>query len=166
MNMVRASVVKHPAEWVHGGYWEIQQPPKGYRIINIPALMDFGGFNDIATMQQQLRQWWIEELTINHSVQDKTWSESLAVGSEDFVEKVQTLLNTKATNREVTEMAGKHALREQSARYNSDFGTKDTGLRLNNRLFGIIYKLNQWVTLVRPEDMLFTSSPGSSSKWT
>jgi hypothetical protein len=72
-------------------------------------------------------------------VQDKTWSESLAVGSEDFVEKVQTLLNTKATNREVTEMAGKHALREQSARYNSDFGTKDTDLRLNNRLFGIIY---------------------------
>jgi hypothetical protein len=50
------------------------------------------------------------------------------VGSEDFVEKVQTLLNTKATNREVTEMADKHALREQSARYNSDFGTKDTGL--------------------------------------
>ena len=26
------------------------------------------------------------------------------MGSEDFVEKVQTLLNTKATNREVTEM--------------------------------------------------------------
>ncbi len=40
------------------------------------------------------------------------------MGSEDFVEKVQTLLNTKATNREVTEMADKHALREQSARYN------------------------------------------------
>jgi hypothetical protein len=32
-------------------------------------------------------------------------------------------------------MAGKHALREQSARYNSDFGAKTTGLRLNNRRF-------------------------------
>jgi putative transposase len=135
MNMVRAGVVKQPAKWVHGGYREIQQPPKRYRIIDIPTLMDLGGFNDIATMQQQLRQWLIEELTINNSVRDKTWSESLAVGSEDFVEKVQTLLNTKATNREITEMADKHALREQSARYHSDFGAKNTGLRLNNRHF-------------------------------
>jgi hypothetical protein len=65
----------------------------------------------------------------------ETWSERLAVGSEDFVEKVQTLLITKATNREVTEMADKHALREQSARYNSGFGAKNTGLGLNNRHF-------------------------------
>ena len=57
------------------------------------------------------------------------------MGSEDFVEKVKTLFNTKATNREVTEKADKHALREQSARYNSDFGVKNTGLRLNNREF-------------------------------
>jgi hypothetical protein len=41
----------------------------------------------------------------------------------------------KATNREVTEMADKHALREQSVRYNSDFGAKNTGLRLNNSHF-------------------------------
>jgi hypothetical protein len=77
----------------------------------------------------------LEELTINNSVRDKTGLESLAVGSEDIVEKVQTLLNTKATNKEVTEMADKHALREQSVRYNSDFGAKNTGLRLNNGHF-------------------------------
>jgi hypothetical protein len=74
---------QNTAEWIHGGYREIQQPPKRYRIIDIPALRDLGGFNDIATMQQQLRQWLIEELTINNSVRDKTWSESLAAGSED-----------------------------------------------------------------------------------
>ncbi len=56
MNMVRAGVVRHPAKWAHGGYREIQQPPKRYRIIDIPALMELGGFNDIATMQQQHRQ--------------------------------------------------------------------------------------------------------------
>jgi hypothetical protein len=71
----------------------------------------------------------------------ETWSEGLAVGSGDFVEKVKTLLNTKATNREVTEMAHKHALREQSARYHSDFGAKNTGLRLNNRPFVDYLKL-------------------------
>ena len=64
MNMVRAGVVQHPGEWAHGGYREIQQPPRRYRIINIPALMEPGGFNDIATMQQQLRQWLNEELVV------------------------------------------------------------------------------------------------------
>jgi hypothetical protein len=32
-------------------------------------------------------------------------------------------------------MTEKHALREQSVRYNSDFSAKNTGLRLNNRYF-------------------------------
>jgi putative transposase len=133
MNMVRASVVEHPAEWAHGGYREIQHPPKRYRIIDIPALMELGRFNDIETMQQQLRQWLNEELEINNSMRDKAWSESLAVGSERFVEKIQTLLDTKATNRKVTEMADKHALREQSASYNIASSTENTSLRLDNR---------------------------------
>jgi hypothetical protein len=48
---------------------------------------------------------------------------------------VPVLLFAKATNRELTEIADKHALREQSARYNSDFGAKNYGLRLNNKHF-------------------------------
>jgi putative transposase len=71
MNMVRAGVVQHPDEWADGGYREIQQPPKRYRIINIPTLIELGGFNYIATMQQQLRQWLNEELAINNSMRDK-----------------------------------------------------------------------------------------------
>ena len=97
--------------------------------------MEPGGFIDIATMQQQLRQWLNEELAINNSMRDKAWSESLAVGSEGFVEKVQTLPGTRATNRKVTEMVDKHALGEQSARYNIVSSAKNTGLRLDNRLF-------------------------------
>jgi putative transposase len=56
MNMVRAGVVQHPGEGAHGTCREIRQPLKRYRIINIPALMELGGFNDIATMQQLLWQ--------------------------------------------------------------------------------------------------------------
>jgi hypothetical protein len=71
-------------------------------------------------MQQQLRQWLNEELKINNSMRDKTWSESLAEGSEGFVEQVRTLLGTKAAIRKVTEMVDKHALGEQSVHYNID----------------------------------------------
>ena len=134
MNMVRAGVVRHPAAWAHGGYREIQQPPKRYRIIDFPALMEIAGFNDIATMQQQHRQWLSEELAINNSARDKVWTESLAVGSEAFVAKVQTLLGTRATNRKVVAIGDKHALREQSARYNIVSGAENIDLSLDNRL--------------------------------
>lgn len=55
-------------------------------------------------------------------------------GESGFVENVQTLPGTKITSRKVTEMVGKHALREQSARYNIVSGAKNANLRRNNRL--------------------------------
>lgn len=134
MNMVRAGVVQHPAAWAHGGYREIQKPPKRYRIIDIPGLMELAGFSDIPTMQQQHRQWLREELAMNNSMRDEAWTESLAVGSEAFVEKTQTLLGTKAANRKVVTIGDKHTLREQPARYNIVSGTENSGLSLDNRL--------------------------------
>jgi len=75
-----------------------------------------------------------EELAINSSLLDKTWSESLAVGSKGVVQNVQTLLGTKVANRKVKEMVDKHALREQSARYNIVSSAENSGLRLDYRL--------------------------------
>ncbi len=59
----------------------------------------------------------------------------LAVGNEDFVTNMQTLLGTTAINRKVTEMTDKHALREQSAPYSIVLGTENSDLTLDNRLF-------------------------------
>ena len=36
----RAGVVQHPTAWAHGGYQEIQKPPKRYRIIDVATLMN------------------------------------------------------------------------------------------------------------------------------
>jgi hypothetical protein len=70
---------------------------------------------------------------MNNSIRDKAWSESLAVGSEGFVDNVHILLGTKATNRKITEMLERHALGEQTARYNTVFGAKNGGLSSDNR---------------------------------
>ncbi|MEJ2181762.1 MAG: hypothetical protein P8Y28_15390 [Gammaproteobacteria bacterium] len=58
MNMVRAGVVKHPCDWSASGYHEIQTSSQRYRIVDLEALY--------AAM----------------------WSQSIAIGSEKFVEKV------------------------------------------------------------------------------
>jgi putative transposase len=117
-------VVQHFAEWAHGSYLDIQQPPKRYRIINIPALVEQVGFNDITRIQQRLCQWLNEELTMNNSIWKKAWTKSLTAGIKSFVENVHILLGTKATDRKITEMIEKHALGEQTNRYNTVLAPK------------------------------------------
>jgi hypothetical protein len=68
-----------------------------------------------------------------NSIRKKAWSESLTVGGKGFVENVHILLGTKATNRKVIEMVERHALGEQTARYNTVFGAKNRGLSSENR---------------------------------
>jgi putative transposase len=38
MNMVRAGVVEHSAQWKHGGYNEIQSPRRKNILIELPNL--------------------------------------------------------------------------------------------------------------------------------
>jgi hypothetical protein len=45
--MVRASVVAHPSGLAHGGYREIQNPPKRYGIIDLRELSSLCGFNRV-----------------------------------------------------------------------------------------------------------------------
>ena len=86
-------------------------------------------------MPPRYRQWLNEELVVNNRKRDKAYPQSLAVGSESFVDKLQALPGTRATNWKVAQMGGKHVLREQSARYNIISGAESTGLKLDNRLF-------------------------------
>jgi putative transposase len=48
LNMVRASVVRHPAEWLHGGYREIQNPRVRYTILDLAELTTACGFERLA----------------------------------------------------------------------------------------------------------------------
>jgi len=60
--MVRAGVVKHPGEWEHSGYGEIQKPPQRYGIIDLRELSALCAFAERADFQQTHRQWVEEAL--------------------------------------------------------------------------------------------------------
>ena len=51
------------------------------------------------------------------AVRDDRWSESIAVGSRSFVEKVQNQLGFKAAHRDVIEVQGSYVLREPAEAY-------------------------------------------------
>jgi len=52
------------------------------------------------------------------------WSEAIAVGNLNFVEKVKSELGFKAAHREVIEEGGTYALREQGEAYGANLPAK------------------------------------------
>ena len=81
LNMVRAGVVKHPMEWAHSGYREIQEPPERYAVIDLQGLIALCGFTAVADLQNAHRQWVGEGLDGETAVREDHWSKAIAVGS-------------------------------------------------------------------------------------
>jgi len=96
--MVRARVVTHPYDWTHSGYREIQNPAKRYGIIDLRELSSLCGFSEIPEFQQAHRRWVEDSLTGERMAREGQWSEAIAVGNLNFVEKVKSELGSKAAH--------------------------------------------------------------------
>jgi putative transposase len=121
LNMVRAGVVKHPAEWAHGGYREIHAPPERYGVIDLVTLSALTGFASVAEFQKAHREWVDAALRGKISARDERWSATIAVGSREYVNKVKTELGNRAAHRQVAEVDGTYALREPGIPYTHGF---------------------------------------------
>jgi len=96
LNMVRAGVVRHPCEWMYGGYNEIQNPKQRYSQINRPKLTALLGIKDNDQLSEYHRNW-VEEVLKNSSNQrDAKWTQSIAVGDKEFVMETKAKLGAKA----------------------------------------------------------------------
>ena len=80
LNMVRAGVVKHPMEWQHNGYREIQMPPQRYAIVDLAELVGLCGFHDLTAFQAEHRQWVMAELSKASSRREASWTEKHRCG--------------------------------------------------------------------------------------
>ena len=81
MNIVRAGVVKHPAEWPFCGYNEIQTPRQRYSLIDYHRLIPLLQMKDIGELQKSCRKRVEEDLATRNQSRDSKWTESIAVGS-------------------------------------------------------------------------------------
>jgi putative transposase len=74
---------------------------------------------------QQAHRLWVEEALARESMRrDARWSEAIAVGSYDFVEKIKRDLGSKTAYLDVKDAGGAHTLRAQRGVYTSDFDTE------------------------------------------
>jgi REP element-mobilizing transposase RayT len=121
LNMVRAGVARHPDDWPYSSYHEIQSPRSRYRLIDYGQLMTLFGLRDMKELQEAYRERVQEACTQHGIARESKWTESIAVGSKEFVEDTKERLGVKARGREVIGGDGTYQLRETAEPYGAHF---------------------------------------------
>ena len=101
LNMVRAGVVEHPRQWEFCGYNEIQSPRKRKGIIDFDRLGELLGFENFEDLKDAHCKWVDSAIQTDNSDKEKKWTQSIAVGSKPFVEKMKKSLGFNAKGRKI-----------------------------------------------------------------
>jgi putative transposase len=125
-------VPKHPCEWKFGGYNEIQSPRRKCVLIAYEKLSALTGFQTYEQFCKFHRDWVNESLSEDNNVFDSQWTQSIAVGSESFVERIKAALGTKALGRRTQKVCGGHELRESERSYSTYFDPQKRNIGLEN----------------------------------
>jgi putative transposase len=137
LNMVRNGVVSHPCEWQFGGYNEIQNPRKKYVLINYERLTKLAGFKHYEELQKVHKEMIEESLINEDNARQTQWTESVAVGSKSFTEKIKEKMGIKAKGRQIIETHDDEAfqLRETSVSYSAVFNSRKEDVEQKNTYF-------------------------------
>jgi len=90
LNMVRAGVVAHPNSWPWCGYHEIVGERKRYRLLDICRLVELLGVENRDSLAEFHRQRIDEAIKYQQLKREAVWTESIAVGSKDFLKGIAT----------------------------------------------------------------------------
>jgi REP element-mobilizing transposase RayT len=135
LNMVRAGVVKHPIDWEESGFYEIAYPKRRYSIIDFDSLMEFCNIHSIEELQKH------QELHVQDAIEKKClsreskWTEAIAIGSPEFLEKIKNQMDIKAKSRSILKSEDDYLLLDQQIPYNDVFDAKNMHLSLKNDHF-------------------------------
>ncbi len=140
LNMVRAGVVSHPAEWPCGGYREIQSPRRKCSIISYDHLAEKAGFKTYEEFRVSHEEWLNEALVNDRNCRQSKWTESVAVGSEAFSLGIKEILGVRALGRKIMNTSESSTeLREPMTRYINENDTEMAGIGPKNLHFWETY---------------------------
>jgi putative transposase len=95
LNMVRAGVVSHPADWQWCGYNELIGEKERYRLLDMERILESLRISDIGSFRKQ----YVERIQLaieNRKLsREKRWTESIALGSPSYVAKIVESLRYK-----------------------------------------------------------------------
>ena len=122
LNMVRAGVVRHPADWHDSGYVEIQSPWQRKGVIDFAKLLELLDEKSVKSLAHRLRMCAEENVTT--TVRQKLWTTAVGIGDEAFIRQLRTRLDVVPGRRKEAPFGSSIALHEPSALYISFSGTK------------------------------------------
>jgi REP element-mobilizing transposase RayT len=139
LNMLRAGVVSHPREWSPGGWHEIVNPPRRYRIIARERLKQLLDADEKTLIDSYVR--WVENYIGKNTEREKIWTEAIATGSAEFVEGIKEKRWEKVKYRHIHNKiaGGAYALKEATIPYNAHLDGKKVNLGDKNRLLWDIF---------------------------
>jgi len=117
LNMMRASVVKHPQKWIHSGYNEIQNPKQRYGLIDFKSLIRLLPIESQYELKETHRKWIEEELEKSQLVRQSNWTQSIAVGDKSFVTQIKKHLGIRSKGRKIIEEEDDYQLRDGQTNY-------------------------------------------------
>lgn len=129
LNMVRAGVVNHPEEWAFCGFREIQSSKQRYTLIDVSTLIKLLNLENRDHCRKIYKDWIDRAVQAKKLSRESKWTESIAVGSKEFIEKVRSELKHKARGREIIEENESYHLRETQVSYKTNFDPKMRVLR-------------------------------------
>ncbi|MDY0282230.1 MAG: hypothetical protein RBR35_16910 [Salinivirgaceae bacterium] len=121
--------------WKHGGYIELQNPPKRYSILDIDKLIDLCGCSSEAQFRSTHNQLVKDSIQSGCCFLQPDWSEAIAVGSQQFIADIHNQLNCKPFGRKILKRVDTFILREASDAYDRHLLAKKTPLSTNNSYY-------------------------------
>ena len=104
-------------------------------MIHYEKLCDHLGIGKYEFLREAHREWVEEALKENRHFREEAWTQSIAVGSRDFVERTKKALGVRANGRKLQASEGVCELREPQLFYQHDFDSENQGLTEENAYF-------------------------------
>ena len=131
--------VNHPSAWPFSGYHEIQRPPRKCALIAYDELRELSGFSLYDGLRAAHREWLKASLKDGGGVRKAKWTESIAVGSEEFTKRIKEGLGVRGKGREVLATGDAFHLREREAGYGDDSYLENDDIGLGNEYFWNVF---------------------------
>lgn len=132
LNMVRTGRIQHPSAWEYGGYNEIQVPKQRYSLIDRAKLVELLDIRDEDELKSTHAMWVEKALRKGPTCRNPLWTESIAVGDEDFILSTKEKLAGKAVGRKPIAFDSGFELKEPSVPYNPFFIAEKEALSFGN----------------------------------
>ena len=113
------------------GYHEILKPPQRYRLIDREELLNSLGLDNSSDLSG-IYQKWIDAELQKANKREEQWSESIAVGSIDYVNRFRERSAHSVKGRNIIDSGERAELREDQSPYNAVFDPENVTLRSEN----------------------------------